>query len=85
MTAVANRRQSAREAYHDKMAEILPTTVTGFPAVEEAIEVATRVQIDNEIMAAAAGSGLVPAGMPREQQRRCLAVIFRAAGFEVVE
>lgn len=77
-----DRRQRAREAFWDASGGLMSGARDG---IEQAIEVATRVQIDNEIMAAAVGSGLVPAGMPREQQRRCLAVIFRAAGFEVVE
>ena len=73
---IADRRQRAREAYHDKMAEIAATTVTGFPAIEEAIEVATQVKITDDIVRSA--YGLID---PREMAR----VMFAAAGFEVVE
>lgn len=74
--ALAERRQRAREAGQD-------TIGTRQHGIDVAVETATRVRVDNELMAASAASGLVPAGMPREQQRRALTAIFRAAGFEV--
>lgn len=86
---LADRRQRAREAYHDYLSRV--ETVTGMPAVEEAIEVATRVKITPDIVAAAragwaapedAGNWLTDPG-PRETAR--LVAAFRAAGFEVIE
>lgn len=77
---IADRRQRAREAYHDHLSRI--ETVTGMPAVEEAIEVATRVQVTDEVIRAAFGQGSV-LSLPRGGE--ILARAFRAAGFEVVE
>lgn len=80
--ALARRRERAHEAFWGRNA---PGEYDGWPAAEAAIEAATRVTINEEVMATAAASGLVPAGMPRDQQRRALAMIFHAAGFEVTE
>jgi hypothetical protein len=80
---LAERRQRAREAYHDGLASI--DTTTGMPAVEDAIETATRVRITPET---------VVAFEDQEADRCCdcgsntkagLAAAFRAAGFEVEE
>lgn len=82
MTALEDRRQTAREAYHDAMARI--DTVTGMPAVEEAIETATRVRITQEV----AETACAAAGMGVGNVERMIPIIeaaFVAAGFEVEE
>lgn len=91
---LVDRRQAAREAGHDAYADVCvePSSYERAKnAIDDAIEVATRVKITPEIVAAAragwaapesAGNWLTDPG-PRETAR--LVAAFRAAGFEVVE
>jgi hypothetical protein len=66
-----DRRQAAREAFWDPQAE---------RDIDEAIETATRVQVTDEIIAAA-----WPLTEPYQEPHKRLVAAFRAAGFEVVE
>jgi hypothetical protein len=77
--ALDDRRQRAREAYYDRYA--LGDNIGGSArkaAVSECIEIATRVRITPEIVAAAEASG-------DYAYVDMLAAAFRAAGFEVEE
>ena len=76
---LADRRQRAREAYHDGLANI--DTTTGMPAVEDAIETATRVRIDDSIIDAAQNVGAP--FLNEHEARDVIAAAFRAAGFEI--
>lgn len=73
MSALDDRRQSAREAYHDE---------AGFTRepIEVAIETATRVRIDHDVMVA-----FLTAPDDPDDIAGPLAAAFRAAGFEVEE
>jgi hypothetical protein len=73
MTALDDRRQSAREAFYDTYADGTYVEVRG---VEEAIEVATRVRITQELIDAYSATDNIDDG---------LRAAFRAAGFEVVD
>jgi hypothetical protein len=80
VTPLDDRRQRAREAYRDALSRI--ETVPSTPAVEEAIETATRVKVTDDIIAAgvhAVAAG--PAASPR--YRNAIIAAFIAAGFEV--
>lgn len=72
MSALNDRRQRAREAYHD--ATDLPEKFSN-RGLDEAIETATRVQITPEMLDA-----MNPAVGNREER---LKAAFEAAGFEV--
>jgi hypothetical protein len=75
--ALVGRRQRAREAYWDTREG------SEVSAVETAIETATRVRIDEEMIAAAAEFAAAPGSA--KGVYRMLAAAFRAAGFEVEE
>lgn len=75
MTAIDDRFRRAREAYWDSPEGMAAA------ALESAIEAAIRVQITDEVIAAA---GLARGGsMPSDTAG--LRAAFEAAGFEVVE
>jgi predicted deacylase len=78
MSALGDRRRRAREAYRDTRegAEV--------PAVEVAIETATRVRITPEIVGAARWTPGI-AAVDEHDTYRMLAAAFRAAGFEIEE
>lgn len=73
------RRQRAREAAHDENGD--PYRVDRY-AVEAAIETATRVKIDDEIIQAVR-PGVEPGSVMWVRTRAKLARGFAAAGFEV--
>lgn len=75
MSELEERRQRAREAFHDTFALNDRTTSD---ALDECIETATRVQITPEVIDAYQGTG-----MPSLKAK--LRAAFRAAGFEVIE
>lgn len=76
--ALVDRRQRAREAFHDTFAGEYNTSSD---ALDEAIETATRVDITEEVIAAAVEAGDLTQGT--KGAWRTLAAAFRAAGFEV--
>lgn len=82
--ALADRRQRAREAGYDACAVSMPTESES-AAIECAIETATRVRIDADVISAACiiGKTYSPGRSPREQVREIIEAAFRAAGFEV--
>lgn len=81
--ALADRRQRAREAFHDEWSRRDKPTMS---AVNEAIETATRVRITPEIESAAeAAAGPTIHDYDGGEMRAVLAAAFRAAGFEVEE
>jgi hypothetical protein len=82
VSALEERRRSAREAYHDARARI--NTITGMPAVEEAIESATRVEITKDITDAARQASGYGWDIPDHAYYSVIEAAFRAAGFEVV-
>jgi hypothetical protein len=78
--ALAERRQAAREAGLDAGG---PQIVGPAQALDDAIEVATRVQVTPEIIAAG-----YPSALTDRDRKLCaplMAAAFEAAGFEVVE
>lgn len=80
MSALDDRRQAAVEAYYDKGG-------LGTMPIDEAIETATRVRIDDELVQTFRDRGV--AGFGYDQRpgdiAGALADVFRAAGFEVEE
>lgn len=74
---LADRRQRARETYWDNR-QYAETA-----ALDEAIETATRVNITEDVIAAAVEVGDLAQGT--KNAWRTLAAAFRAAGFEVEE
>lgn len=83
------RRQNAREAFDDVWggagrlgSETWPERLQR--AREEAIETATRVQVDEDVTAAAEAA-VGPLGLEPAEVRVMLAAAFRAAGFEIEE
>lgn len=82
---VADRRQRAREAVHDALAgDIFPSDVErAMSAADIAIETATRVRIDDHVLAAAQGEW--PEMTPTRWLQSALERAFVAAGFEVVK
>ncbi|MET0417855.1 MAG: hypothetical protein ABW022_17745 [Actinoplanes sp.] len=82
MSALDDRRQSAREAFHDARNEAAVEPV--HYGLEEAIETATRVNIsDDMIEQAMMDTCHDGAGPSAAKVRRLLVDAFRAAGFEV--
>jgi hypothetical protein len=82
--ALADRRQRAREAFHDARAEAGLEFADG--ELDEAIETATRVQVTPEIVDAAyyALGNAAPAYFPPERHMRtAVAAALAAAGFEI--
>lgn len=79
LTLLEDRRQSAREAYYDRVS----LTRDLSSAFDEAIAVATRVKITDEIVVAAQQA--FPVLRDVDEGRAMLTAAFRAAGFEVVE
>jgi hypothetical protein len=81
--ARADRRQRAREAFHDGSPTIDNDAIDEVhAAAEAAIEAATRVRVDDEIIDAARvayGNG----SKHRAGLRRAIEAAFVAAGFEV--
>lgn len=77
MSALDDRRQIAREAYWDA------DGADRAASCDAAIETATRVQISEDIIAAAGEFAAAPGST--KGVYRMLATAFRAAGFEVVE
>jgi hypothetical protein len=76
--ALADRRQRAREAYHDASG----LGDNGWHAAEQAIETATRVKITQDMIEA--GRGAVPElWVTNAQAVDFLEAVFAAAGFEV--
>jgi hypothetical protein len=80
VSALNDRRQRSREAFWDTSGGLMSGARDG---VEEAIETATRVRIDEEMIAAAAEFAAAPGSA--KGVYRMLAAAFRAAGFEVEE
>lgn len=80
MTAVEDRRQAAREAYWDDMRGLSMRT----QGIETAIETATRVRIDIDIVRSAL-KACDPAAPSMARMTMALVAAFRAAGFEVEE
>jgi hypothetical protein len=80
--ALGERRQAAREAFHDA-APSDRTARDAAEAAEAAIETATRVQVTPEIVAA--GSDADSAHSYGADYGAIIIAAFRAAGFEVVE
>lgn len=79
VAALAARRQIAREAGQDA-AEVSWVEATG---IDEAIEVATRVRVTDEVVEAAQHA--FPVLRDVAEGKRMLEAAFAAAGFEVVE
>jgi hypothetical protein len=76
-----DRRQRAREAYWDDMRGLSMRT----SGIENAIEVATRVQVTKEIVNAGQLASGYGGDIARDTYRAIITAAFRAAGFEVVE
>lgn len=84
MSALADRRQRAREAYYDRYS--LGDNIGGSArkaAIRECIETATRVRIDGQLMAYV--FPLVEGKLGLRDAEQIIAAAFRAAGFEVEE
>jgi hypothetical protein len=81
--ALAERRQAAREAFCDEF--LSPETIRSetYRGLEMCVEVATRVQVTPEIVAA--GSDADSAHSYGADYGAIIIAAFRAAGFEVVE
>jgi hypothetical protein len=75
-----DRRQRAREAGLDAVAGLVSRSLTTGVALDEAIETATRVRIDEDIVNAVK---TVTIARGSEQIINILRVAFEAAGFEV--
>jgi hypothetical protein len=76
-----DRRQAACEAGNDTLGDAAVCTYSrAYAALDDAIETATRVQVTDEIIAAA-----WPLTEPYQEPHKRLVAAFRAAGFEVVE
>jgi hypothetical protein len=83
---LADRRQRAREAGLDAWADVcaVPSSEDRAEnALNDAIEVATRVRVDDDIIDAAQQA--FPIFTSADEARPVLTAAFRAAGFEVVE
>lgn len=81
MSALEERRQRAREAFYDTYADGSYVEVRG---VEESIEAATRVHVDDTIVQASRpGFRMVPGSVVWTRTRAKLVRAFEAAGFEV--
>lgn len=77
--ALLDRRQRAREAYWDDMRGLSMRT----QGIEAAIETATRVRVDDDIIEAAQNA--FPVLRDVAEGKVMLTAAFRAAGFEVEE
>lgn len=76
---LADRRQRVLEAYYDRCDPV--AAERGYtPALTDAIETATRVRVDHEVLMA-----FIQAPDDREDIAGPLRAAFRAAGFEVEE
>jgi hypothetical protein len=89
VSELADRRQRAREAFHDTFAGEYSTTAD---ALDATIETATRVRVTPEVLAAFGAARRVPSktsrpigGTPHARRIAGLIAAFRAAGFEVEE
>lgn len=78
---LADRRQRAREAALDGIADPTNYSMTVSKAVDAAIETATRVRVTPEIIEAAQGEW--PQMTPAGWLGTAIEAAFRAAGFEV--
>jgi hypothetical protein len=77
VSELEDRRQRAREAFYD-MQEVSDSDA----ALEQAIETATRVKVDNALVQAYR-PGIEPGSVMWHRVRNRLYRVFEAAGFEV--
>lgn len=81
---LAERRQRAHEAGQDRYDPERDGGAIFAACLDEAIEIATRVQITDEVLAAAeAATGVTIHDYDVDEMHRVLAAAFAAAGFEI--